>query len=373
MLDLAIKNIMRNRTRTTLTVLGILIGIGAVVALGSIAEGLNVSITNSLQLTAGKITVRNKDAGIFGLGTELTKDDLDIINTVSGIKDVVPISVKTGPMSGFTGPEYLIIGMEPDKLQYFVGENTKMYQGRTLETGDSDVAIIGKPLADKYNLQVGDTWTVENDDFQIVGIVEKTDISEIDSAVIVPLDNLQAIMNKDTYYAIYVVPDDVRDTEKVAAAINDASDNLNALTAADTARQASQIVDQIRFFTFGIGAIAAFVGGLGVMNTMIMAVMERRKEIGVMKAIGATNSMILRQILTESAMISVIGGVGGILIGIGAAIGLGALSGGTIQGYVTPTLALEGLAFALFLGLIGGFYPARQAARLDPVEALRYE
>ncbi len=373
MLDLALKNIMRNRTRTILTTLGILIGIGAVVALGSIAEGLNATVQSSLQLTTSKITVRQAGAGIFGMGSELTNDDVELLKSISGVKDVVPIDVFLGPMQGFSGPEYVVVGIEPDKMSYFVGENFKMYQGRNMDESDSGVAVLGKAAADKYNIQIGDSWTVKNEDFEVIGILDTTDISEIDSSILVPLQDLQNALNRDTYYSIYVIPDDVKDTEKVVAEINDASDNLQALSSADLARQASQIVDQIRFFTFGIGAIAAFVGGLGVMNTMIMAVMERRKEIGVMKAIGATNRMILTQILTESALISIIGGIGGILIGMGAAIGLGVFSGGSIQGYVTPALAIEGLAFALFLGVVGGLYPARQAAKLDPVEALRYE
>ena len=126
-------------------------------------------------------------------------------------------------------------------------------------------------------------------------------------------------------------------------------------------------------FIVGIGSIAAFVGGLGVMNTMIMAIIERRREIGVMKAIGASNSMVLKQILTESALISSIGGVAGICFGSMAAIGINIFAGGIITATVTPFLVIGALLFALALGVFGGFYPAWKAAKLDPVEALRYE
>jgi putative ABC transport system permease protein len=163
-------------------------------------------------------------------------------------------------------------------------------------------------------------------------------------------------------------------TEQIAEDIEDTDDDYSALTSQELARQAGAIVDQVRIFTFGIGAIAAIVGGLGVMNTMIMAVMERRREIGVMKAIGATNRRVLSQILAESAMISLLGGAGGILLGlIGAVLLSNFIGGGQITATVTPGLALTGLSFALFLGVIGGLYPARKAAGVDPVEALRYE
>jgi putative ABC transport system permease protein len=372
MWDLAIKNIFRNRTRTLLTVLGILIGIGAIVALGSIAEGIDSSVQSSLELTAGKITVQEAGTGLFAAGNQLTQEDIDVIESVGGIKDIVPVTVYVGNIN-FGGPEYIVIGVEPDKTQYFVGENIEMYQGRPLEEGDSGVGMIGKSIAERYNLQVGDSWTVKEEDFEIVGIIDETGISDIDSAILVTLNELQNVLETDNYYSIYVIPDNIADTEKIAADIEDASEDLQALSSQELARQASEIVDQIRFFTFGIGAIAAFVGGLGVMNTMIMAVLERRKEIGVMKAIGATNRMVLTQILTESAMLSLIGGLGGILLGVAASFLLSSGFGGQISPVVTPMLALEGLSFALFLGIVGGIYPARKAAQLDPVEALRYE
>lgn len=374
MFDLAYRNIMRQKSRTILTALGILIGIGAIVALGSVAEGIDAMVQSGLELTAGKITIVEKDAGFFGMMGELTDEDLEVVEGIGGIKDIVPILFYMESMVMMQGPEWTAIGIDPGKGEYFVGENVEMEDGRMLEEGESGVAVLGYTLATRYNVEVSDFWTIKEEDFEIVGVIERTDISDIDSSVMVDFDDLMDVMEVDTYQMIYVIPDDVKDTERIAEDIEDSSERLDAMTSKEMARQAGQMVDQIRMFTFAIGAIAALVGGLGVMNTMIMAVMERRREIGVMKAIGATNRMVLTQILTESAMISFIGGMGGVLLGIlGAFVVGGIFGGGQITAIVTPGLAFTGLAFALILGVVGGFYPARKASKVDPVEALRYE
>jgi putative ABC transport system permease protein len=374
MFDIAFKNILRQKTRTILTTLGILIGIGAIVALGSIAEGLDAAVQSGLELTAGKITVIEKDAGMFGMMGEFDDEDVEILDGLSGVEDVVPMSYHIEGFDMSMSFSWQAIGIEPEKVEYFIGENIEFESGRKLEEGESFTAVVGKTVADNYNLEAGDFFTIKEEDFEVVGVLELTNIQDIDMGVIVPLEDIQAVTGEETYMAIYVIPDDVKDTERVAEDIEDASDRFDALTTTEMARMASTIVDQIRIFTFGIGAIAAFVGGLGVMNTMIMAVMERRREIGVMKAIGATNRMVLQQIITESAMISFLGGVGGILLGmLGALIISNVIGAGAITATVTPGLALTGLSFALFLGIIGGLYPARKAAMIDPVEALRYE
>jgi putative ABC transport system permease protein len=373
MLDFAFKNIMRQRTRTILTTLGILIGIGAIVALGSIAEGLDKAIQDGLELMAGKITVMEAGTGIFGMGGEFDDTDVDAISAISGVKEALPIIYHADSIS-FSGPSWVAVGIEPDKMDYLYGENREFEEGRPIDEGETDVAVIGYSIAQRYDVQIGDTWEIKEDEYEVIGILEETSIADIDTSISVPFEDLQETLDTETYQMIYVIPDDVKDTEQIAEEIEDTDDDYSALTSQDLARQAGAIVDQVRIFTFGIGAIAAIVGGLGVMNTMIMSVMERRREIGVMKAVGATNRMVLQQIITESAMISLLGGAGGILLGLLGAIALSVyIGGGQISATVTPGLALTGLSFALFLGIVGGLYPARKAAGVDPVEALRYE
>jgi len=377
MLDIALKNIGRQRTRTILTLLGIIIGIGAIVALGSVAEGIDALVQTSMEKMVGKIMVYQGDASFFTFfsGSVITDEDLDEIMDVPGVKDIVPMAFKiagSGEIE-FRQPEQ-IMGMPPDKVDYFKGEEVTMYEGRELEAGDEDVVIIGKHVAENRNIGIGDDYDIDEESYQVVGIIEETNDPDIDMGIIMPLDTLKEILELEGEVpVIYVIPEDIGDTEILAENIEDTFEELHTITDIELSRQIGSMVDNIRLFTMGIAAIAAVVGGLGVMNTMIMAVMERRREIGVMKALGATNRVILTQFLTESALISVIGGLVGIFLGGLLAFLVGVFVDIAIKPTVTPVLALTGLGFAFFLGVLGGIYPARKAAKLDAVEALRYE
>lgn len=375
LIDLAFKNILRVKTRTGLTIFGVLIGITAIVALGSISEGINAMINEELEFLGGTIMVTSKEASgiMMGFsGSEITTEQLNELEIFSGVKEVVPLTFVVGEIVPMQGTEYVIIGVDPDKQEFYIGKGIELDSGRELESNNEFSVLLCYEYAEDHNLEVGDTLEFEEEDFEVVGVLEPG-VADQDNIIVMPLETMMDVYDMDSYGAVYVVPEDLGKIESLAEEIEDDFDEFAAQTQEELANQAAQIVDTIRFFTLGIGGISAVVGGLGVMNTMIMSIMERRREIGIMKAVGATNRFILTQILLESVIITLIGGLSGLILGSVGSYSLRFVSEGLAHARVTPQLAIGSLTFAIFLGLFGGFYPAWEAAKLDPIEAIRYE
>jgi putative ABC transport system permease protein len=356
-------------------VVGILIGIAAVVALGSISEGMKSMMNQEMQFLGGTIMVSSQgSSGLMfgGGGSEISKYDLAIFEDFSGVKQVVPYVMEMGQIQIGQGSPVEIIGIRPEDVDYFKSKGTELDSGRLIETGDTYQALIGYKYAEDNDLGIGDTVEVKKDSYEVVGIIEKTD-TNMDNSIILPLDTMMNTYSMENYQSAFLIPEDLSKIQDVADDLKSSFDDFEFTTSSDITKQMSRIIDMISVFTIGISSIAAIVGGLGVMNTMIMSVLERKREIGIMKAIGATRKYILSEILLESVIISLIGGALGLLIGGVGSYSLRFISSGLTEAKVTIPLAVGGLSFAVLLGLVGGFYPAWSASKLDPIEAIRYE
>jgi putative ABC transport system permease protein len=394
MLDIALKNIFRHKVRSFLTILGIAMGIGLVLALGSIGEGLNQQISQRFGSVGSVIDVRDNSDNDVGI----SQDAIDELSGWPEIESVVPVGTYriTRGFGGFRGGDFggraffggggpsamlMFTGVNPDDQDYLIGEEINTDEGRKLDSSDdgSTVVLLGHSIAASQNLNVGDeiqyerrtNQTTESYYFPVIGILEETGDSSIDNSAYVPLKTMQEIEDDDRITALKVKVIDVTLVENVTQNINDQIEDIRASSILTVVRQIESTLETVQLAVYSIGIVSIIVGGLGIMNTMIMSVMERRREIGVMNAIGATTGMILTQVLQESAFMSFIGGFFGLVLGY--------LSSDLISQYtsftaiLTPDLMAIGLGFSVFLGMGAGLYPAWAASQLDPIEVLRYE
>ena len=410
MLDIAAKDVFRHKTRSFLTVIGIALGIGLILALGSIGAGLSSQIQSQFASSAAYIQVSATDDTVG-----ISEDTIQGIQSLPGVDYAVPVAtyrisrtVRGGFGGGFAGggariggitggggfggggggggtTSITFTGINPDDLDSIISSDIDTSDGRKLDSSDSlkDVVILGSTAATNQALNVGDQieydYQPRNSNttnekiyyFDVVGVLDETGDSTIDNSFYVPLDTMQEITDQTTIQDLRVKATDVSLVEGLTTMIGDLFSDVRASSSITIIRQLEASLSQIQMAVYGIAGISIIVGGIGVTNTMIMSVMERRREIGVMKAIGATTTTILTQIIQESAMISIIGGLAGLGLGYASVEIIPRIS--SFQPILSPDLIALGMGFALILGIGAGLYPAWSASRLDPIEVLRYE
>jgi putative ABC transport system permease protein len=272
------------------------------------------------------------------------------------------------------------------------GENLESFKvsysaGRALMPGEEGSVVVGADMVKKLNAKVGGTVLIRGERFTVAGITDKT-LTAPDTSVNMSLADAQRLYMQDipevvrdqvkedeivTGFTVY--PNPGVDPEQLAATINEAVEGVNATGPKAFQEQVASAMGIFNAILYGIAIIALFVGGLSVINTMTMSVNERTREIGIRKAIGASDRQIVGQFLSESAIIGLIGGLSGLFLGWAAAtVANQLLESRSLNLFlVSPRLVLGALAFAVLLGLVSGLYPSLHAARLQPVLALRYE
>ncbi len=396
---LGLNNLKRRRLRSWLTMIGICIGIAAVVALMSLGQGLQDYITEEFEkLGADKIIIQPKGMGppgTAGPSLILTSKDLDVIENVRGVKWAIGFLVKQGQARvkdeagiGFG------IGTNPEDFKLLNEiQSFEILEGRDLKKGDKFKIVVGYNHAYKdiweKPLQIGSTIEVEGQDFKVVGILDKIGNPIDDASLYMTKDALKEILNIGDEESQIMVktaegfePEDVAETIKRKLRRSRGEKEDQETFTVQTSEQLLGVFQNIfavvQGVLVGIAAISLLVGGVGIMNTMYTAVLERTKEIGTMKAIGARNSHILLLFLLESGLLGLVGGLIGVGIGIGLAksaeyIAAMYIGIGLLRASMSPVIMFGALAFSFIIGTLSGILPAMQASKLRPADALRYE
>jgi putative ABC transport system permease protein len=279
-----------------------------------------------------------------------------------------------------------VLSREPGSLGY---EDMAFVSGRSWEPGERGVVIVGSDLARRDRPGIGDSFDVRGEEFEVIGILDRTYVNLLDSAVYVPLADTQQLYYDSLPEAFRqdVSPDDLVlqadvfaepgvDPDALAEDLEQSIDGIQASGPTQMLETADTLVPMMNAVVMSLSAIALLIGGLSIVNTMSMAVTERTHEIGVKRALGASRGRIAREVLIESAVMGGLGGIGGVVTGALAALALdSAMIAATGTAALLPTVRLVviGMGLAVVLGALGGLYPARYASRMDPAETLAHQ
>ncbi len=385
----ALRNVFRRKLRASLTILGITIGVLALVVMGALAEKLQLLVDGGVDYYGDKVIVTGPNS-IGGFGNEpLSRDLIDQLEAIDGVArasasimmllDEELGAVNVGIPANINGEDGRAAGYETFEVRYA--------DGRAHEPGERGVVVVGSDLVSKLGAEVGGEVEVRGRTFEVVGIMEKT-LTAPDQAVSMSLEDAQDLFvaslptavrdtvdPRDLVTSIAVYLDEGRDPDAMAEVIAEEIPDISAMGPEGFQASVEEPLAIFNQVIYAVALISLLVGGLSVINTMTMAVAERTREIGVRKAIGASDGAIMRQFIAESALIGLLGGLMGLLTGWAMVVvaNQASAASATELFLLTPRLAVGAVAFAVFLGVLSGLYPAWHAARLNPVEALRYE
>ncbi|MFH1474065.1 MAG: ABC transporter permease [Candidatus Aenigmatarchaeota archaeon] len=389
-LELSIDSLKHRKISSALTMLGIVIGITSIISLLSIAEGLQQSVTDQLEAIGSDKIIVSSAGDFFSsfIGEGLKEDDIDMVEDVNGVEVAFGILFKT--VSVRYRKENMIsqvIGVRSrDTDKIFEEMNVwEIDSGRYFKSGEKGVAVVGKLAAEdvfEKEITIGDFVYVKEEKFKVLGILKSTANNQRDKSIFIPMDQLRELTDtKDSITMIFVKISDLTKAEEIAEEIEEELEDLygegyyQASTSDQIAESVGSIIAVLSFVLGGIASIALIVAGVGIANTMFTSVMERTKEIGVMKAIGATNYNVMEIFLVESGMLGFFGGLIGTILGFIISQVITLFAGSVLpvpfRAVVSPEMVIFSLMFSFFVGIISGIWPARRAAKLQPVEALR--
>jgi len=394
---LAWRNLRKRKLRSWLTIVGIVISIIIIFTLISLSLGLREAIDEQFQLLGSdKLFIMPKGmSGVSSGAVQFTTQDVDVIEKVQGVKDLSYATIGNGQIEFHEQKRYfIIIGLPLDKFDLYINSaNLKMDEGNYLQEGDIGEVMVGYDY--KYNsvfdkpVETGDKIILNGKEFKVSGIVGKIGNPSDDKNIYMSMDDFKVLFNSgDRVDQIIVQVDDEEKIQEISERINKKLMNFRNVeektkdfyisTPEELLASFDIILNIITAFLVGVAMISLLVGGIGIANTMYTSVLERTKEIGVMKSIGAKNKDILYIFIIESGLLGLIGGIIGVLLGAGISkavefIAVNYLGTTLLKAAIPSYLVLGCLGFAFAIGAISGTIPAFKASKLKPVDALRYE
>ncbi len=404
------KNLLQNKRRSLLTMLGVIIGVAAVIVIVGIGAGAQSLILNQVKslgsnvigITPGKSEEKGPPAAVYGVNiTTLTYEDAQALYNKNLFPHIIAVGgyVQSSANVSWQGNQYspTLNGVTAD---YPLVEGAEIATGRFFteaeERGMAKVAVIGWAVKDDIFNQtdpLGQVIKIKNQNYEVIGVTAKRGVvglQDYDNQIIIPARTMQKLIAGINHLAIIrlKVDNDINVEETMADIrtvlrerhnITDqtgASDDFSVRSAAQALDMLTSITDALKFFLAAMAGLSLLVGGIGIMNIMLVRVASRTREIGLRKAVGASNQDVMLQFLIESASITVSGGIIGIIIGEAGSFLIAVIAQGL--GYAweysfSIWSIILAVTVSISVGLIFGLYPAAKASRLSPMEALRYE
>ncbi len=375
MIKLSFLNLFRRKARTFLALLGVMIGVASIIVLVSIVDGLFDEVNNAIGQVQGIRVLRTGGDPIF---SRIDLSFLEKLERINGVSVVVPLV--TGPIGSIDGESLFygntrITGIDFSKQaqarhSIIPGE---IVEGRDLRVGDSGVVVIGESIKKDYGKFLNQSIEVDGEKFRVVGVYSAGS-PLLGSNIVMSIGDARNLLGvpSDKVSGFNIELSNPENAQAVVSAINFRfKGELKAFTASDLSEQFGSILGSFRLLVVAVAAISAIVAGVGIINTMLMSVLERFKEIGTLKAVGWSNTNIVQMVLFESVLISFFGALIGVIFGFLFGAAVKALFG--LSPLITFPLLFEVFLFAFVLGVIGGAYPSFIASKMDPVDALRAE
>jgi putative ABC transport system permease protein len=399
----AMRALFRNKVRSILTALGIIVGIAAVIAVVAIGEGASTSMKNQISSMGDNMVIvfggSMKKGGVHGGhggyqtlmgedGDAMRRDYPDLI------KSYTPL-VRSGGQAIFQQNNWStqIQGVTPEFVtvrKWDVGSGV-FFTDSDMRTG-ARVCVVGQTIVNNlFDGQdpVGETFRIKNMPFKVLGVLAKKGTTSMgqdqDDIIIMPLTTVQRVLRRGSFnnvdqllfslYSMEQLPEAKRALSDLLRQRHrlgpDMDDDFTIVDMTEISDMLTSVSSMMTILMAVVASISLLVGGIGIMNIMLVSVTERTREIGLRMAIGATPIAIMLQFLTEAAVLSTMGGLLGILLGVGGAYTVGDLNKWPI--YVTPISVVISFGFSAFVGIFFGFYPALRASSLNPIDCLRYE